>query len=122
MFVMPMIREASIKKVDYNEFMNMTLNKQIKKVEIDDSRLHLPIRMEPFIRRPRWMVTGELTERLYRSGAEFTTQVRRQMSPILSFLLSWIIPIVLFSALGYCAEEDDEQDVRRWSEYDVWYG
>ena len=32
MFVMPTIREASIKKVDYNEFMNMTLNKQIKKV------------------------------------------------------------------------------------------
>ena len=31
MFVMPTIREASIKKVDYNEFMNMTLNKQIKK-------------------------------------------------------------------------------------------
>ena len=59
MFVMPMIREASIKKVDYNEFMNMTLNKQIKKVEIDDSQIHLPIRMEPFIRRPRWMVTGD---------------------------------------------------------------
>ena len=39
MFVMPMIREASIKKVDYNEFMNMTLNKQIKKVEIDDSQI-----------------------------------------------------------------------------------
>ena len=59
MFVMPMIREASIKKVDYNEFMNMTLNKQIKKVEIMIHRLHLPIRMEPFIRRPRWMVTGD---------------------------------------------------------------
>ena len=39
MFVMPTIREASIKKVDYNEFMNMTLNKQIKKVEIDDSQI-----------------------------------------------------------------------------------
>ena len=55
MFVMPTIREASIKKVDYNEFMNMTLNKQIKKVD----RLHLQIRMALCIRQQRWTVTGD---------------------------------------------------------------
>lgn len=46
-----------------------------------------------------------LTERLYRSGAEFTTEVQEQMSPLASFLLSWIIPIILFSALGYYAQK-----------------
>ena len=58
MFVMPTIREASIKKVDYNEFMNMTLNKQIKKVEMIH-RLHLQIRMALCIRQQRWTVTGD---------------------------------------------------------------
>ena len=105
MFVMPMIREASIKKVDYNEFMNMTLNKQIKKVEIDDSQITFTDQNGTVYKTSKMDGDWGLTERLYRSGAEFTTQVQEQMSPILSFLLSWIIPIVLFSALGYYAQK-----------------
>ena len=105
MFVMPMIREASIKKVDYNEFMNMTLNKQIKKVEIDDSQITFTDQNGTVYKTSKMDGDWGLTERLYRSGAEFTTQVQEQMSPMLSFLLSWIIPIVLFSALGYYAQK-----------------
>lgn len=105
MFVMPTIREASIKKVDYNEFMNMTLNKQIKKVEIDDSQITFTDQNGTVYKTSKMDGDWGLTERLYRSGAEFTTQVQEQMSPMLSFLLSWIIPIVLFSALGYYAQK-----------------
>ena len=105
MFVMPTIREASIKKVDYNEFMNMTLNKQIKKVEIDDSQITFTDQNGTVYKTSKMDSDWGLTERLYRSGAEFTTQVQEQMSPMLSFLLSWIIPIVLFSALGYYAQK-----------------
>ena len=101
MFVMPMIREASIKKVDYNEFMNMTLNKQIKKVEIDDSQITFTDQNGTVYKTSKMDGDWGLTERLYRSGAEFTTQVQEQMSPILSL----IIPIVLFSALGYYAQK-----------------
>ena len=105
MFVMPMIREASIKKVDYNEFMNMTLNKQIKKVEIDDSQITFTDQNGTVYKTSKMDGDWGLTERLYRSGAEFTTQVQEQMSPLASFLLSWIIPIILFSALGYYAQK-----------------
>ena len=105
MFVMPMIREASIKKVDYNEFMNMTLNKQIKKVEIDDSQITFTDQNGTVYKTAKMDSDWGLTERLYRSGAEFTTEVQEQMSPLASFLLSWIIPIILFSALGYYAQK-----------------
>lgn len=105
MFVMPTIREASIKKVDYNEFMNMTLNKQIKKVEIDDSQITFTDQNGTVYKTAKMDSDWGLTERLYRSGAEFTTEVQEQMSPLASFLLSWIIPIILFSALGYYAQK-----------------
>lgn len=105
MFVMPTIREASIKKVDYNEFMNMTLNKQIKKVEIDDSQITFTDQNDTVYKTAKMDSDWGLTERLYRSGAEFTTEVQEQMSPLASFLLSWIIPIILFSALGYYAQK-----------------
>lgn len=105
MFVMPTIREASIKKVDYNEFMNMTLNKQIKKVEIDDSQITFTDQNGTVYKTAKMDSDWGLTERLYRSGAEFTTEVQEQMSPLASFFLSWIIPIILFSALGYYAQK-----------------
>ena len=122
MFVMPMIREASIKKVDYNEFMNMTLNKQIKKVEIDDSQITFTDQNGTVYKTSKMDGDWGLTERLYRSGAEFTTQVQEQMSPIILPVILDYPNCVVIRIRILCAEEDDEQDVRRWSEYDVWYG
>ena len=66
MFVMPMIREASIKKVDYNEFMNMTLNKQIKKVEIDDSQITFTDQNGTVYKTSKMDGDWGLTERLFR--------------------------------------------------------
>ena len=78
MFVMPTIREASIKKVDYNEFMNMTLNKQIKKVEIDDSQITFTDQNGTVYKTAKMDSDWGLTERLYRSELNLQQKFRNR--------------------------------------------
>ena len=98
-------KPVRIHSVSYTHLMNMTLNKQIKKVEIDDSQITFTDQNGTVYKTAKMDSDWGLTERLYRSGAEFTTEVQEQMSPLASFFLSWIIPIILFSALGYYAQK-----------------
>ena len=101
LFAIPAMEQAKIQKVDYGTFMKMTENKEIEKVEITDTQILFKSKAD----KDQVYTTGlmndpNLTERLYESGAEFATDIQQKTSPFLSFLLSWIFPIIIFIYLG----------------------
>lgn len=98
--VMPAIRQLQIKEVDYGTFMTMINQKQVGKVEVQDNRILFTDKDEKNIYKTGKMDDPGLTERLYLSGAQFSSEIVEQMSPILSFLLTWILPIAVFFILG----------------------
>ena len=99
LFITPLLQQARIKDVDYGTFMTMTENKEIDKVEIEDNRI-LFSGKDGTVYQTGLMDDPGRTERLYASGANFSSEIVQEMSPLLSFLLSWILPIVLFMLLG----------------------
>ena len=99
LFITPLLQQARIKDVDYGTFMTMTENKEIDQVEIEDNRI-LFSGKDGTVYQTGLMDDPGRTERLYASGANFSSEIVQEMSPLLSFLLSWILPIVLFMLLG----------------------
>ena len=100
LLVTPLLQQMRIKEVDYGTFMSMTENKEIGKVEIEENRILFTDKDGKAIYQTGLMDDPGRTERLYASGAEFSSEIVQEMSPLLSFLLTWILPIVIFTALG----------------------
>ena len=100
MLVMPMIGQRQVKEVDYNTFMEMTYNDNIGKVELQDNQILFTDKDNTQLYKTGLMSDPELTQRLYDHGAQFASEIQEQMSPVLSFLLSWVLPIVIFVGLG----------------------
>ena len=97
---MPLIQQHSVKEVDYGTFISMTEKKEIGKVEIESNQIVFTNKDESQIYKTGLMDDPNRTERLYESGAEFSSEIIEQMSPLVSFLLTWILPLVIFFALG----------------------
>ena len=97
---MPMISQRQVKEVDYNTFMEMTYNDNIGKVELQDNQILFTDKDNTQLYKTGLMSDPELTQRLYDHGAQFASEIQEQMSPVLSFLLSWVLPIVIFVGLG----------------------
>ena len=100
MLVMPMISQRQVKEVDYNTFMEMTYNDNIGKVELQDNQILFTDKDNTQLYKTGLMSDPELTQRLYDHGAQFASEIQEQMSPVLSFLLSFGLPIVIFVGLG----------------------
>ena len=100
LLVVPSMQQMRIKEVDYGTFMRMTENGEIGKVMIEDNRILFTDKSEQQIFKTGLMNDPGITERLYNSGAEFSSEIIEQMSPFANFLLSWVLPIVIFVALG----------------------
>ena len=100
MLVMPMISQRQVKEVDYNTFMEMTYNDNIGKVELQDNQILFTDKDNTQLYKTGLMSDPELTQRLYDHGAQFASEIQEQMSPVLSFLLSWVLPIAIFVGLG----------------------
>ncbi|CDA89537.1 aTP-dependent zinc metalloprotease FtsH 2 [Ruminococcus sp. CAG:563] len=100
MVIAPLITNARVKEVDYGTFMKMIEEKSIGSVEIDDSEIIFTDKDEKQIYKTGEMNDPNLTDRLYASGAKFTRNIEKGMSPLLSFFLSFILPILIFVALG----------------------
>ena len=100
LLAMPLISEHRIEDVDYGTFMAMTERQEIGKVEIDSSEILFTNQDGSQIYRTGAMDDPGLTERLYNSGAEFTKIVPTTISPLLSFLLTWLLPLVIFVGIG----------------------
>ena len=98
--IVPMIQQHSVKEVDYGTFISMTEKKDIGKVEIESNQIVFTNKDGAQIYKTGLMDDPNRTERLYESGAEFSSEIIEQMSPLVSFLLTWILPLVIFFALG----------------------
>lgn len=99
-FVMPSIASKQAKEVDYGTFMSMIEKKNIGDVEIKDSEIVFTDKKETKIYKTGVMDDPTLTERLYDSGAKFTKDIQQTTSPMLSMLLSLILPLVIFIGIG----------------------
>jgi len=98
--VMPMIAQHRIKEVDYGTFMSMTENGDIGLVEIQSNQILFTDKAEETVYKTGLMDDPQLTQRLYNAGAEFSSVIVEEMSPLVSFLLTWILPMGVFIALG----------------------
>ena len=99
---MPYIKEKQIKDVDYGTFISMTEKKEIKKVELQqqDNTILFTGKEGKTIYKTAMVDDPDLTKRLYEAGVSFYGEEIEQTSPILSAILSWVIPILIFVALG----------------------
>ena len=100
MIISPMIANAKVKEVDYGTFMKMIEEKNIGKVEVDDSEIYFTDKNNEQIYKTGIMDDPTLTERLYTSGATFARNIQKEMSPLLSLFLTFIMPILIFAILG----------------------
>ena len=97
---MPWLAQRQIEEVDYGTFMSMTEQKQIGKVEIQSNQILFTNTDETKVYKTGLMDDPDLVSRLYDSGAEFSSDITEQMSPFLSLLLTWVLPIVIFIIIG----------------------
>ena len=100
LFVVPHLARMQIKEVDYGTFIRMTEQKQIGEVEVSDNEIVFTGKDGKQIYKTGPMDDPDLVQRLADSGAKFSSEIVEEMSPLLSLLLSWVIPIALFVILG----------------------
>ena len=99
---MPWMARQQIQEVDYGTFMDMAENQDLGQVEIQEQENQIVFtnKDETAVYSTGMIPDPDLKQMLKDSGAEFSGQVIQQTDPILSFLLTWILPIVIFVALG----------------------
>lgn len=97
----PMLRENAVKEVDYSSFMTMTENQEIDKVQVEQDKILFTKKDDKQAYKTALMNDPELIERLHKSGADFTGEIVEAMNPLLSALLSWVLPILIFFGIGH---------------------
>jgi cell division protease FtsH len=102
MFLFPGLLKSEVTQVDYGTFLRQVESGKVKTVEIQDSQIGFVIEENG---EEKLFVTGKmddpgLVERLYKSGAEFSKVIPKEVSPLLNFILTWIVPIGIFILLG----------------------
>ena len=103
--LVPMVSQARVKYVDYGTFIQMTEEDKISEVQVQDNQIIFVTKEDEANKNAGYYRTGkmddpELTSRLSEHGVRFDKEIVEETSPLLSFLLSFVFPIVLFIALG----------------------
>lgn len=108
--VSPILMEHQVEETDYGTFMSMIDAKNIGEVEVEDNQIVFTDKNNEKIYKTGLMNDPELTDRLYKCGATFAKDIDQQTSPIISFLVTGILPLLIFIALGnYMAKKLMEQ-------------
>ena len=108
--VSPILMEHQVEETDYGTFMSMINDKNIGKVEVEDNQIVFTDKNNEKIYKTGLMNDPDLTDRLYECGATFTKDIDQQTSPILSFLVTGLLPLIIFIVLGnYMAKKLMEQ-------------
>ena len=108
--VSPILMEHQVEETDYGTFMSMINEKNIGKVEVEDNQIVFTDKNNEKIYKTGLMNDPDLTDRLYECGATFTKDIDQQASPILSFLVTGLLPLIIFIVLGnYMAKKLMEQ-------------
>lgn len=97
----PMLRENAVKEVDYSSFMTMTENQEINKVQVEQDKILFTKKDDKQAYKTALMNDPALIDRLHKSGADFTGEIVEAMNPLLSALLSWVLPILIFFGIGH---------------------
>ena len=100
LFVTPIIQKHQVTEVDYGKFMAMIEDKSIEAVEVEDSQIIFTDKDTKKIYKTGTMNDPGLTERLYKSGAKFEKNIEQTLSPMTNFLVTGLLPLVIFIALG----------------------
>ena len=98
--LVPLVARHAVQEVDYGTFMTMTENKEIGQVEVEDNQIIFTNKDGSKVYKTGPMNDPDLTQRLYDAGAEFTRDIVEETSPLLRFVLTWILPIIIFIAIG----------------------
>ena len=103
--LVPMVSQARVKYVDYGTFIQMTEEDKISEVQVQDNQIIFVTKEDEANKNAVYYRTGkmddpELTSRLSAHDVRFDKEIVEETSPLLSFLLSFVFPIVLFIALG----------------------
>lgn len=100
-FIMPEIAQHQIKEVDYNTFWNMVESGDIGQVEIQDNRILFTSKDEKKIYKTGKVGDdNDLRNSLIEKNINFRGEIIEETSPIMSFIISWVLPIAIFAALG----------------------
>lgn len=97
----PMLRENAVKEVDYSSFMTMTENQEIDKVQVEQDKILFTKKDDKQAYKTALMNDPALIDRLHKSGADFTGEIVEAMNPLLSALLSWVLPFLIFFGIGH---------------------
>ena len=97
--LVPWIAEQQIIEVDYGTFITMTENKEIDQVKVEDNQILFEGK-DGKVYKTGLMNDPDLVNRLHDSGAQFGGEIVEETSPLLNILLTWVLPVVLFIALG----------------------
>ena len=107
MFVFPWLTNSSVTEADYSDFLNALGSGQISAVQVEEKSLYYMIETQDGEKTQKTVyITNKmeddnvLTNRLSGAGIKFAKVLPKEMSPIMSFILSWILPIAIFAALG----------------------
>ena len=100
LLAVPAMANAAVKEVDYGTFMDMTEKGDIGKVEIESNQIIFTDKSGQNFYKTGLMDDPDRTERLYKAGAEFSSEIVEQTSPLLSFVLTWVLPILIFVWIG----------------------
>ena len=100
LIVTPLLAQGQVMEVDYGTFMQMIEDKDIGMVQVEDSQILFTDKDNAVIYETGAMDDPTLTQRLFDAGAQFTRVVEEPMSPILSFLLTFVLPLVIFIGIG----------------------
>ena len=102
LLAMPWLAQRQIREVDYSTFIQMADDRELGQVEVqqEENQILFTDKGNTAIYKTGMMPDPDLTQRLDESGAKFSGQIIQQTNPILSFLLSWVLPIAVFIAIG----------------------
>lgn len=101
-FAMPWFLQRQVREVDYSTFMEMAENQELGQVEVQqqDQQIIFTNKDNTAIFKTGMMPDPDLTQRLADSGAKFSGEIIEQANPIISILVSWVLPVIVFVAIG----------------------
>ncbi|MBC8587400.1 ATP-dependent zinc metalloprotease FtsH [Paratissierella segnis] len=100
-FVFPQILEDKIEEIAYSTFISMLDKGEVSKVELKDNLIYIETKADDkTIYTTGRMEDPDLTNRLIEAGVDFTEIEPKQISPLMNFILTWVLPIVIFWGLG----------------------
>ena len=98
--LVPYLQKAQIREENYSAFLNQVEKENVDKVQVDDDKITYTLKGSEQLYETAKMDDPELVSRLDKAGVTFTGKIDQTMSPVLSFFLTWILPILIFIWLG----------------------